>query len=180
MTPSSSILLVAPPAQYGIDSSAADGEFAWWRLRTSRPASAVARSLPAPGDIISRSRPASAAGCGVERRVRVLVPPTPTRPVTSAQHKNANGSCPPPATVSKGRLTRPTTSRTSSRSFSRRGSRARRAAGSGDARLLRTSVREAVVTLAAVAYDVAGRAIDAGREVFRADRYSFDSRHVNP
>ena len=85
MTPSSSILLVAPPAQYGIDSSAAAGEFAWWRLRTSRPASAVARSLPAPGDIISRSRPASAAGCGVERRVRVLVPPTPTRPVISEQ-----------------------------------------------------------------------------------------------
>jgi DNA-binding GntR family transcriptional regulator len=36
------------------------------------------------------------------------------------------------------------------------------------------------VTLAAVAYDVAGRAIDVGRQVFRADRYSFDSRHVNP
>ena len=37
-----------------------------------------------------------------------------------------------------------------------------------------------ILTRALVAHDAAGRAIDVGRHVLRADRYSFDSRSVNP
>lgn len=56
---------------------------------------------------------------------------------------------------------------------------AARHAGMRDGQLLDIPARDVVLTLAVVAYDAAGRAIDVGRHVFRADRYSFEIRHVN-
>jgi GntR family transcriptional regulator len=54
-----------------------------------------------------------------------------------------------------------------------------RLAGRREARLLEIAPREAVLTLSVVAYSAAGRAVDVGRHVYRADRYSFDITHVN-
>jgi DNA-binding GntR family transcriptional regulator len=54
-----------------------------------------------------------------------------------------------------------------------------RLAGKREARLLEIKPREAVLTLSVVAYGATGRAVDVGRHVYRADRYSFDITHVN-
>jgi DNA-binding GntR family transcriptional regulator len=53
-----------------------------------------------------------------------------------------------------------------------------RLAGRRDASLLEINSRDAVLTVAVVSYDAGGRAIDVGRHIYRADRYSFETTHV--
>jgi DNA-binding GntR family transcriptional regulator len=55
---------------------------------------------------------------------------------------------------------------------------ARRAA-TREARLLEIKPRDPVLTVDVVAYDSAGKAVDVGQHVYRADRYSFEITHVD-
>jgi DNA-binding GntR family transcriptional regulator len=47
-----------------------------------------------------------------------------------------------------------------------------------EARLLEIKPRDPVLTVDVVAYDSAGKAVDVGQHVYRADRYSFEITHV--
>jgi DNA-binding GntR family transcriptional regulator len=55
-----------------------------------------------------------------------------------------------------------------------------RLAGRSDAAQLDVNPRDAVLTVSVVSFDAGGRAIDVGRHVYRADRYSFETTHVAP